>query len=205
MDGNSAMLKALKPFRQFVAQTRLEMNQAHHERFFTEMLDDIDQPTSPFGLSNRVDRDAIEINAEHLELSATLNGQLRAHARNLKISLASICHLAWAQVLARASGHDAVVFGTVLFGRLQTDSNIMCPMINTLPLRLNVDDGSVETAVVYTHVRLSALLANEHASLVFAQRCSRVPAGLPLFSTLLNYRNRQNIAKVKTSLPGICF
>jgi non-ribosomal peptide synthetase component F len=60
--------------------------------------------------------------------------------------------------------------------------------INTLPLRVDVT-GPVRESVLQTHDRLATLLEHEHASLVLAQRCSNVPQGTPLFSSLLNYRH----------------
>ncbi len=115
-----------------------------------------------------------------------------SQARRLDVSLAALCHLAWAQVLSRTSGQAKVVFGTVLFGRMQAgeggDSG-MGLFINTLPLRLDMDDTSVRESVRAAHARLAGLLEHEHASLALAQRCSGVQNEIPLFSALLNYRH----------------
>ncbi|WP_423251772.1 hypothetical protein, partial [Pseudomonas syringae] len=51
-----------------------------------------------------------------LPVEPKLAGRLRAHARRLGVSNASLHHLAWAQVVGRLSGRQDVVFGTVLMG-----------------------------------------------------------------------------------------
>ncbi|WP_338910436.1 non-ribosomal peptide synthase/polyketide synthase [Mycetohabitans rhizoxinica] len=204
IEGKGETLPAPQPFRNLIAQARLGVSQAAHERFFTEQLADIEEPTLPFGLS-QVHCDGAQVREVHRMLPQALNDRLRAHAKRLSVSLASLCHLTWAQVLARASGQRRVVFGTVLFGRMQAGSSADSAMglfINTLPLRVDLA-GSVESAVRATHARLAALLEHEHASLALAQRCSRVPAGTPLFSALLNYRHNALSTDEHSMLPGV--
>ncbi|MBD8514514.1 amino acid adenylation domain-containing protein [Photobacterium sp. CAU 1568] len=193
MAGNEAALKPAQPFRNAVAQARLGVSDSEHETFFRRMLADMSEPVLPFGLSN-VHGDGLQTNEASLTLPADLNRALRVHAKQLGVSLASLCHLAWGQVLARTSGQDSVVFGTVLLGRMQSGEGAESALglfINTLPLRLEMDSRSTENAVRQTHQSLSALLAHEHAPLALAQRCSGLPAGTPLFSALLNYRHNE--------------
>src|SRR6185436_11491744 len=101
----------------------------------------------------------------------------------------NLCNVGWAQVVARASGRDDVVFGTVLFGRMQDAEPVVGPCINTLPVRVSVGDVGIGDAVRRMQTQLTALLQHEHASLALAQRCSGLPAQAALFSALLNYRH----------------
>ncbi|MDA9420845.1 non-ribosomal peptide synthetase, partial [Bradyrhizobium sp. CCBAU 53380] len=191
LEGRQHEVTEPQPFRNLVAQAHLRGNVKADEAFFRELLADIDEPTTPFGLSE-VRGDGGGVREAHRMLPPALHGHLVEQARRLGVSLASLCHLAWGQVVARSSGREQVVFGTVLLGRLQGTAGAdraMGLFINTLPLRLDLDETAVEVSVRRTHARLAELLAHEHASLALAQRCSAVAASTPLFSTLLNYRH----------------
>ncbi|HEX8276433.1 MAG TPA: amino acid adenylation domain-containing protein, partial [Longimicrobiaceae bacterium] len=188
--GLESELPAPLPFRNYVAQARLGVSREEHERFFRGMLGDVEEPTAPFGLLD-VLGEGRGIGEAQLAVAGDLGARLRRRARALGVSAASLCHLAWAQVLARLSGREDVVFGTLLFGRMQggegTD-RVMGPFINTLPVRIGVGEEGVEAAVRRTHALLADLMRHEHASLALAQRCSGVEAPAPLFTSLLNYR-----------------
>ena len=188
------------PYRNYVAQTRLGVSEQEHEVFFREMLGDIDEPTLPFGLQD-VHGDGNDIEEVCQALPATVAQRLRSQARLLGVSVASLFHLAWARVLAATSAQERVVFGTVLLGRMQGGAGAdrgLGMFINTLPLRVDVDETDVRAGVKATHARLSALLAHEHASLALAQRCSGVAAPSPLFSAMLNYRHSDSEAQQTT-------
>ncbi|QHO75455.1 non-ribosomal peptide synthetase [Bradyrhizobium sp. CCBAU 051011] len=191
LSGRGHELSAPYPFRNLVAQSRRLEATAEHERFFRSMLADIDEPTTPFGL-DRVHGDGGGVTEAQRMLPDQLNARLRALARHMGVSPASLCHLAWGQVVARSSGREHVVFGTVLFGRMHAGAGgdrTMGLFINTLPLRLDLDGTAVEDSVRKAHARLAELMAHEHAWLALAQRCSGVAAPAPLFSSILNYRH----------------
>ncbi|MES0039893.1 condensation domain-containing protein, partial [Mesorhizobium sp. M0046] len=191
LGGQAHELAAPQPFRNLVAQARLGVDAKAHEEFFRSMLADIDEPTMPFGL-NEVRGDGSGVGEARRMLPQALNDRLREQARRLGVSLASLCHLAWGQVVARSSGREQVVFGTVLFGRMHAGAGAdraLGLFINTLPVRLDLDGTGVAASVRTTHARLSELLAHEHASLALAQRCSGVAAPAPLFGALLNCRH----------------
>jgi amino acid adenylation domain-containing protein len=191
LQGLQDQLPLALPFRNFVAQARLGVSKEEHERFFGAMLADVTEPTTPFGLME-VRNDDIGITEFKRKVDPALTERIRQRARTLGVSAASLMHLAWAQVLARASGRQNVVFGTVLIGRMQGGAGsdrVMGMFVNTLPVRIDIGKKSVTESVHETHALLTQLLRHEHAPLVLAQRCSQVAAPAPLFTALLNYRH----------------
>ena len=124
-------------------------------------------------------------------MDAALARRLREQARRLGVSVASLCHLAWARVLAKVSGREDVVFGTVLFGACRGGrSGSGDGAVHQHLAGADADRGGRSGGQCAAYAQAAVGLAgHEHASLALAQRCSRVPAPAPLFSALLNYRH----------------
>jgi amino acid adenylation domain-containing protein len=189
MGGQEHLLPEPVPFRNFVAQAR-EVSEQAHEQYFREQLGDVHEPTAPYGLMD-VHGDGSRSYEEHVPLPLSLAQSIRQQARLRGVSAASVFHLAWALVVARTSARRDVVFGTVLFGRMQGGQGAQRAVgmfLNTLPLRVKLGGRDAGQALQHTHDALARLLQHEHASLALAQRASAVAHPAPLFTALLNYR-----------------
>lgn len=178
------------PFRNYVAHLKMNDSSAKNEAFFREMLKDIDEPTAPFGVMN-VHGDGSEISELIDPVEHDLASDIRQCSRALGISSASFFHLAWALVVAKTTGREDVVFGTVLFGRMQqaeATEDASGIYMNTLPIRFTIGQESIADCLRNTHQCLVNLFQHENASLSLAQRCSAISGGAPLFTSLLNFR-----------------
>ena len=101
---------------------------------------------------------------------------MRACARALGVSAASVCHVAWARVLAAVSGRDDVVFGTVLFGRMQGGQGVgraLGMFVNTLPIRLSVSGEGARDSVRQAHELLGRLFRHERRPVEAAAELER--------------------------------
>ncbi|WP_256082158.1 condensation domain-containing protein, partial [Massilia sp. YIM B04103] len=201
--GAGGELPPAQPFRHFIAhlQRAGKGGQEADEAFFRSMLGDVDEATLPFGLQpGGCESGALD--DARLHVDAALAVRLRQCGRKLGVGPASLFHLAWAQVLARLSGRQDVVFATILSGRMAGGAlteGMLGMFMNTLPLRVRLDGGAVEAAVRQVQADLVELMQHEQASLTLAQRCSAVPAPAPLFSAMLNYRHSVSASEARSS------
>jgi len=197
LDGDAERLPAPVPYREFVAHAQYQAEQHDAEAFFSDMLGDIDEPTTPFNLlDTNGDGSRIVEAIEHVPAQTSAN--IRRLAKHLAISPAALFHAAWAMVVASCSGRDDVVFGTVLSGRLQGMvgvDNMLGVFINTLPLRVKLNNTNALGLLQQVQQSLINLLPYEQASLTLAQKCSGLAAGSPLFSAMLNYRHSAQVSE----------
>jgi amino acid adenylation domain-containing protein len=203
IEGHAASLPAPVPYRHFVAHTLRRGQQDEARAYWQSLLADVDEPTAPFGVLD-VHSDGSDTSEASEALPAALAAGIIAQTRRLGVTPAALFHAAWALLVAQTSGRDDVLFGTVLSGRLYAAdgaAQAVGAFINTLPMRLQLGGLTAQQAVRRAHEAVMGLMAHEHAPLALAQEASGVAAGVPLFTSVLNYRHRQSVAQVDETQP----
>ncbi|MEM7482575.1 MAG: amino acid adenylation domain-containing protein [Acidobacteriota bacterium] len=126
-------------------------------------------------------------------LPSELAGDLALAARRHQLTLATLLQAAWARLLSAYSGQREVVFGATVAGRpadLPGVESMVGLFINSLPVRLEVPaTGNIVDWLTAVQERAVARRPHEHIALGRVQSLSGLPAGEPLYESLLVIEN----------------
>lgn len=125
-------------------------------------------------------------------LDAVTTARLQAFAQEQGLTMNTLVQAAWALLLARSSGEADVVFGAVRacrHGSVAGASRMVGPLINTVPVRVTLpSDARVGDWLRDLRQQWVGLRSHEHVALSQVRRWSEIPAGTPLFETLVSYQ-----------------
>ncbi len=201
--GNTPDPAQAPSFTRFV-EWQAEQDSAAHDAFWREQLGDFVAPVFP-GTNDGTTGVTDTHNVVDRSPDTSLSERLKDYSRTQRVTLSSTISAAWALLLQRYTGENDVVFGATVAGRPpQLDGvEAMAGMfINTLPLRVNVDDAqAVNDYVAHVHARQVALRSVEHSPLARVTRCSGVAPGSPLFESIVVFENFP-AAEAQTDTPA---
>jgi amino acid adenylation domain-containing protein/non-ribosomal peptide synthase protein (TIGR01720 family) len=160
--------------------------------YWRSRLEDFTTPT-PLPAAGPARGAAGPLASAERRLSRDATATLERVAREHCLTLNTVARGAWAVLLAAHAHRHDVVFGATLAGRpadLPGVESMVGLFINTLPIRVRVDDAA--TVVAWLH-RLQAEQASidQHAfgSLADIQKASGVPPRTALFNSVLVFEN----------------
>jgi amino acid adenylation domain-containing protein len=191
--GQDVPLPCPQPYREYIAWL-VQQDWTRAEGFWQDLLSGVTAPT-PLSIDDGhpTPSDPEDHGTQEVRLSETLTSALRALAQQYHLTLNTLLQGAWALLLSRYSGEDDVVFGATRAGRrvpLAGAETMVGLLINTLPVRLRVSpDQRLLTWLHDLRAQWVAMREREQTPLVRIQGWSEVPAGQPLFESLVVFEN----------------
>ncbi|MFC1431719.1 non-ribosomal peptide synthase/polyketide synthase [Streptacidiphilus sp. N1-3] len=191
--GEQPRLPERRPFADYAAWLAAR-DPAGAEEHWRAVLADLTSPTAlPYDRRPAQDSTARSGSWLSQRLGDTETHRLQEFARRHRITLNSLVQGAWALLLSRWSGESRVCFGSTVSGRpadLAGADTIVGLFITTLPARVTVDGG----ARCGDWLRAVQEAAAEdrrfdHMPLTGVQALSGLPAGTPMFDSLVVFEN----------------
>jgi amino acid adenylation domain-containing protein/non-ribosomal peptide synthase protein (TIGR01720 family) len=140
-----------------------------------------------------------------VELDEAITSRLQEEMAGLGVTLSTVIEAAWGILLARATGHDDVVFGTSVSGRdvpVPGAERMVGMLTNTLPVRVQLRPGeSVAGLLARLQDEQARLTVHHHVGLADIQRLA---GHGPLFDTTvvcLNYP--LDLAALRPGVEGL--
>ncbi|CAM1366289.1 putative Phenylalanine racemase (ATP-hydrolyzing) [Tenacibaculum xiamenense] len=203
LSGNKESLSTPVLYRDFIAHTLHSQATNDDEGYFKELLEDIEEPTYPFNLTNVLGNGS-DISEFEIVLPTELSERIRSASIELGMSPAILFHAAYGIVVGRCSNKEYAIFGSLFSGRLQGAvgaAESLGLFINTLPLITKLG-GNITEYVQKVKEGLNELLPYEQTPLSSIQNWSNISNEIPLFSAILNYRHSDKSSAIEDNPEG---
>jgi amino acid adenylation domain-containing protein len=193
-----------RPYRDYIDWLR-QQDFSKAENFWRSTLNGFSAPTAlTVDRTRPVKSDETEdywYGQQKIRFSRDLTAKLQFLAQQHQLTFNTLVQGAWALLLNRYSGEEDVVFGATRACRrssVEGADSMIGLLINTLPLRVRVP-GEMPLLQWLKELRTQwiALREYEHTPLVKIQGWSDIPAGQPLFESLLVFENYQLNSKLQ--------
>ncbi|NEQ52629.1 MAG: amino acid adenylation domain-containing protein [Leptolyngbya sp. SIO3F4] len=186
----SPQLSPARPYRDYIAWLQ-EQNASNNESFWCTQLQGFVEPTP---LPAARPASASQQYQQHTRtLSPALTTALKTFARQHQLTLNTLVQGAWALLLNHYSGHEQIIYGSVVSGRpaeLSGVEKMVGLFINTLPVSVSINREQTLIDWLQTlQQQLLELRQYESTALSDIQRWSELPAGNPLFESIVVFEN----------------
>ncbi|MEU8827139.1 non-ribosomal peptide synthase/polyketide synthase [Streptomyces sp. NPDC048636] len=191
--GDRPVLPSRRPFRDYLQWLDGQDDREAREHW-RALLAGFTTPTPlPWDRAPRESHLARSSATLSVALGRDASDELRRTAQGNGLTVNTLVQGAWALLLSRYSGERDVVFGTTVSGRpaeLAGVESMVGMFINTLPTRVRVD-GDRNTVEWLRELQMAQAGSRRYEAVSLAQLTgwSEVPAGTPLFDTLVAFEN----------------
>ncbi|MFF2744146.1 non-ribosomal peptide synthase/polyketide synthase [Kitasatospora sp. NPDC058048] len=191
--GPQAPRPVRRPFADFLAWLREQDGQAAEDHWSGALAGFTERTALPYDRRPAGAHRARATAAVHRALDEALSARLRENAAAAGLTVNTLVEGAWALLLARYGGTADVVFGTTVSGRpaeLPGVETMIGLFINTVPARVRPPaTGGVLPWLRDLQDRQSDGRRHDHLALPRIQALSELPAGEPLFDSMLVFEN----------------
>ncbi|AFZ23815.1 non-ribosomal peptide synthase/amino acid adenylation enzyme [Cylindrospermum stagnale PCC 7417] len=192
--GKKLSLERPHPYRNYIAWLQ-QQDIVQAQKFWQDYLQRFTTPT-PLVVDKVADT-LVNQNqtaaVQQMRLSAENTDALQSFARQHRLTINTIVQGVWALLLSRYSNEKDVVFGATSSGRpvdLVGSESIVGNLINTLPVRVNVDfDQLILPWLQQLQTQQIESRQYEYSPLVDIQGWSEIYRGVPLFESIIVFEN----------------
>ncbi len=201
--GQPIQTKAVRAYRDFIAYLK-KQDKDTQKNFWQKYLKGFEAPNklpySKFGVEEK------GYTKERRSFSPELSQKVHSFSKEHNITLNTIIQAAWSLLLSKYNSENDILFGVTVSGRsadLEGIENIVGLFINTIPLRVKIENKKIIDWLKNIQVTFSEVLQYEHTPLVDIHKWSEIPGTEEMFKSILvveNYPVDESIQKAESEL-----